>query len=273
MNRRKFLLLNQSAAVAAFTPTSITGLQLWLKADTGVFQDAAGTTAATADAHPVGLWKDQSGNGYDVSQSSDALRPILKLAANGINGRATVLFNGSSQFLLRTVANWLSSDSAGSIFAVVRLGAVLKSNNMVLGSADEAGSTKYFEVNVVYDQTSGKFIETGQINGDTADANRGSTVIAGNTVYLCSWRSSGTANFLSVNGSTETITTRSGANNGDWFADTADRDNFTIGALKYSSVNYYFKGDIAEVLVYNSNLAGDNLTNVRTYLNTRYAAY
>jgi len=44
-----------------------------------LFQDAAGTTAVTADGEPVGLMIDQSPNAVDASQSTAAAKPAYKV--------------------------------------------------------------------------------------------------------------------------------------------------------------------------------------------------
>lgn len=44
----------------------------------GLFQDQAGTLAVTADSQPVGLWKDLSSNGHDLSQAISAARPTYR---------------------------------------------------------------------------------------------------------------------------------------------------------------------------------------------------
>ena len=44
-----------------------------------LFQDAAGTTAVTADGEPVGLMLDQSPNSVDASQSTAAAKPAYKV--------------------------------------------------------------------------------------------------------------------------------------------------------------------------------------------------
>jgi hypothetical protein len=50
----------------AFDPTSIGGLQIWLKADQGVYQDTGKTTNAT---YNILDWADQSGNGRDATST------------------------------------------------------------------------------------------------------------------------------------------------------------------------------------------------------------
>ena len=58
----------------AFSPTDINGLQLWLRADAGTFNDAA-KTQPCADGDAVATWADQSGNGYDFTQATANSRP------------------------------------------------------------------------------------------------------------------------------------------------------------------------------------------------------
>src|SRR5690606_37871378 len=53
-------------------PLSVPDLALWLRADDGLYQDAAKTTPATAEGHPVGAWEDRSGHGRDVTQATAA---------------------------------------------------------------------------------------------------------------------------------------------------------------------------------------------------------
>ncbi|MBC8142940.1 MAG: hypothetical protein H7Y38_16065 [Armatimonadetes bacterium] len=69
----------------------------------GLFQTVDGaTTSATADGEPVGYIPDQSGKGHHLYAagssgvpSNDTVRSVLKTGANGINGRNTVLIDGS----------------------------------------------------------------------------------------------------------------------------------------------------------------------------------
>jgi peptidoglycan/xylan/chitin deacetylase (PgdA/CDA1 family) len=84
-------------SVGAFSPKSISGLQLWFKADKGLYQDAAMTTPAVADSDPVGAWQDQSGNGKHATQATAGYRPFLKL--NIQNGRQVLRFDGSDDQL------------------------------------------------------------------------------------------------------------------------------------------------------------------------------
>lgn len=104
-----------SASSPPFDPLSLSPL-LWLKGGTGLFQDAAGTTPAVADGDPVGLWKDQSGNGNDASQATSAVRPTLKLAIIGSN--SVVRPDGVGDFF--NLKNSIGLVDALTTYAVVR---------------------------------------------------------------------------------------------------------------------------------------------------------
>ena len=68
---------------APFSPASISGLQLWYKAD---------AITALNDGDPLATWTDQSGNGRNATQASATIKPLYK--TNILNGMAGVLFDG-----------------------------------------------------------------------------------------------------------------------------------------------------------------------------------
>jgi CSLREA domain-containing protein len=72
-------------------------LELWLRADKGVFSDSNCTNAAT-NGGTVGCWQDQSGNGLHVTRATVAQRPGY--AAANVNNQPSLTFTGS-QFLER----------------------------------------------------------------------------------------------------------------------------------------------------------------------------
>lgn len=86
------------AAAAAFSPSSIAGLQAWYDVSQGAWQDTAGTVACTAGS-PVARLDDLSGNGRHATQATAANQPKYGFGtvtddfseANGTNlsGKAT----------------------------------------------------------------------------------------------------------------------------------------------------------------------------------------
>ena len=97
-----FAAIFQAGGSPSFSPADIAGLQLWLRADTGTFQDSAKTNPATDDGDVVGGWEDQSANGNDASQPTTALKPLLKL--NIANSKPIIRFDGTD--------DWVSGFSA-----------------------------------------------------------------------------------------------------------------------------------------------------------------
>jgi lysophospholipase L1-like esterase len=103
--------------VALSSPAALSGLAGWWKASTGLFQDTGFVTPAAANNDPVGGWRDQSGNGRDVTQATAGVRPTLAKAR--FNGLDAVLFNfANSQFLSYAGASGLGG-GAGSTYFVV----------------------------------------------------------------------------------------------------------------------------------------------------------
>src|ERR1700678_326284 len=89
-----------AVSAPAWTPASLNGLVLWLRADLGV----------TQVANAVSSWADQSGQGHTFS-ASGAAQPTLT-ATGGPNSLPCIAFNGASNVMssaspVTTVAqNW-----------------------------------------------------------------------------------------------------------------------------------------------------------------------
>ena len=73
-------------------------LELWLRADRGVFRDSVCTTALNND-DTAACWADQSGNGADVIQDRVDIRPIFQQPV--LNGYPVVRFDGYDDYLSR----------------------------------------------------------------------------------------------------------------------------------------------------------------------------
>lgn len=85
----------------AFTPAKLPGLQLWLRADQGVYQDSALTTPAVASSDPVGGWGDQSGRGNTPTQTTAGNRPTLQQVTNNGTVFWALRFDGTNDALSR----------------------------------------------------------------------------------------------------------------------------------------------------------------------------
>src|SRR5687767_10920568 len=82
------LLFSLSLSVKGQSLSVTNGLQLWLKADSGISTNAAGN---------VTEWADQSGNNHHALQPDEAAAPML--VANAITNKPAVHFDGDDDFM------------------------------------------------------------------------------------------------------------------------------------------------------------------------------
>jgi hypothetical protein len=103
-------------AFAAFKPTDIGGLQLWLDATTGLFNATTGGSEVTTDGSAVARWEDQSGNGNHLTQGTPSARPDLKTSIQ--NGLNVLRFLGNS--LLRASSTIFTGTNPRTFFLVAQ---------------------------------------------------------------------------------------------------------------------------------------------------------
>jgi hypothetical protein len=90
------------AGTAAFSPTDISGLVGWWKADGVNYQDSGRTTLVAVDTDPVGSLTDNSGNGNHLAQATAGKRPLYRTGL--LNSLPGLTFDGADDFLTRTLA-------------------------------------------------------------------------------------------------------------------------------------------------------------------------
>ena len=240
------------AAPAAFAPTDVGGLVLWLKADAGTFQDAAKTTPATANTHPIGAWADQSGSGNDVTQAVAGLKPIL--ATNRIGSLPGVYFDGQAApngDTLVTAAVFAMKPC--TVFCVASCND-LANYRAFIGSDGNAFEFRHSNAG------SGSAVLQALKQGVTVIGS-GTGTLTNDTVTLVemSYGSAGAFDFV-INGTTG----GSGTNNQTW-----TEEEVFIGSNK--GIAEFFKGDLYEIAIYNSVLSAGDRTKVRNYLSTRWS--
>ncbi len=256
LGRRSGLLFGGKS----FSPTDIAGLQLWLRADVGVFQDAALTTPATADSDPIGGWADQSGNSRHVTQSTASKRPTLKLAQQ--NGKPSLQFDNVDDGLV--YPSFPLSDTGFSVFVVAKLtsagsfpiwlsyGATTSGDwNMRCVSATGRPSIVEGAINSGAGETAG----TGATGTTTSMTGAGFQLIEGHVSAGDLWDiwQQGTSRNQSSVG----------------FPLSASRD-LTVG---YRSDGFFLPGHEAEILIYNPVLSTSNAALMRASINKRWAVY
>ncbi|MDB4978409.1 MAG: hypothetical protein JWM56_595 [Candidatus Peribacteria bacterium] len=222
------------AGTVTFAPNNIAGLQLWLKADTGLYQDSACTVVATATNNPVGCWKDQSGIGNDATQLTTTKRPLLKLSA--LNSNSTLKLDNTDDGLKTTTI----IGNPYTVFVVYNTNGISALRRAVQGVDNNWLVGPYSGLH--------KFYNSAFING--------SSVMSGQFVYASvSGTSAGASFYLggALIGSNTNITSPS---------------KIALGAV--GIYNEPLNGEIAEVIAYNSALSTANRQAVELYLSTKY---
>jgi len=90
-------------------PEDIEGLRLWLHPDSGTVTGDGG----------VETWRDDSGNGYDLTQEETGLQPSL--VEDAVEGNPALRFDGEEDHLLREDALGIPDEGARTFVVVSRL--------------------------------------------------------------------------------------------------------------------------------------------------------
>lgn len=245
-------------ASGVFAPTDITGCQLWLEAS---------DCSAVGDGNAVTDWVDRV-SGHTFTQGTAANRPLYRATSN-IGSKPALDFDGTNDRL--TLGSAAFSNTAGTVFTVVRHDTDVAQT--YYSTNDNATATRFCRQAGRVGGTGGQndTLQIRQRSADTADnvvGNNDAIVI--NTNYVCCTGSTGTAYFMEINGTAQTLQVVGGADNGDWYGDTANRDNFCVGALESSSPSEFMNGLIAEIIDYNVALTSTQIDQVTAYLGAKY---
>ncbi len=218
-----------------FDPSSISNLAMWEKADaiTGVSNGGA-----------VATWSDSSGNGRDLTQATSGNRPTYQ--TNVVNGKPVVRFSAASSQHITNSTNFTTPVTV--IYVGKQTGGanqrVLTSvgNNWLLGFWNGAKNVAY-------------------LNGWVAGAG-----VPGSPATDTSWH---------VYSAVETGSLSSVYGDGTLLASNASGvagpNGISIGCWAFSGVTECSNADVAEVLVYNSALSGNDRAAIENYLNRKYA--
>ncbi len=224
-----------SGLISSDIPLTIDGLQLWVRADAGTFQDSAKTTTAVSDGDVVGAWADQSGNGRDVLQATTADKPTLRL--NVKNGRPAIRFDGISDYLRA-----LYADIAQPFVRFIVIESDGGVTEHILNAVDAQGGVMYIP-------------GTGTFNI------RSTTAIVGPAIDT-NWHI-----FVGVfNGASSSLRLDGAITAGDAGLLPID-GGITVSAT--DGLANFFGGDIAEILDY-SNLSVGQIERIEQYLSDRY---
>lgn len=244
-------------------PTQITGLQLWLDAsDASTLYDATSGGSLVAADGGVARWEDKSGNARHFTQSTAGSRPTRK--TNQQNGRDTLLFDGSDDFL--DGSDFMDANTGGlTAFVVVKRNAT-GSFHEIMTKATTSGAGWFV-----------RFSNTNKLQGNLdlgngTDAVRAtSSAVSASGYTAITWKFSA-GSFLTQefyrNGVAESMASATGA------AQTPPNNSgiVRVGAQEYLGGFYnYISANIAEIIMYNSALSGTDREAVENYLLAKWA--
>jgi len=234
---------------APFSPANLSGLSIWLKADAGVTTSGSNVTA----------WADQSGNGNNAV-GSDTL-PTLQ--SNAINGYPAIRINNFGNTSKFTVSNNFNLKNS-SVFIVVKQ---LNLDNSFARMLAFLGSNNDYDSDDGLAFLFNNFAPQLQLTSNANDAII-ANLVAQNVFASVAYKIDGSGNMsVFYNGGSEGTgqnVSMSSQNSGGAIYIGQGSQNITAAGLY---------GDIAEIILYNSNLTTPQRQQVETYLNAKYAIY
>ncbi|MDP2037522.1 MAG: T9SS type A sorting domain-containing protein, partial [Ignavibacteria bacterium] len=231
----------QSSAKKIFLSMAIptANLKLHLRSD----------LAVTSSSSAVSSWGDVSGFDNDASQSTSANQPTL--VSNSMNGNPVIRFDGTNDYLLSSLTSTLGiQNNPYEVFVVA------KSSSSNIQFLFASGGWEQYEYHLNGDQgarfipVSSTYIDHGTVSNYT-DGN----------AHVFSARASSSGGAVRVDGIDGATTSNNIL--------SSSAVNFWLGA-RGSDLTNYFYGDMAEVLLYNTNLSTSDRSTVEHYLATRY---
>lgn len=239
------------------TPTApiappLTNLRLWLREDTGLYQDTAGTVPAVLDGDPVALWQDQSGNGLHATQATGTKCPLLRLTQAG--ARNALQFDGVDDWLRCTTLTDLLGDFA--FYIVFKWNGGTTSLNRIADKSYSGGFWFGTGTPAAVDRVEAGIEQAGSPFGQIFTATNYKTQyhVAGN-------RRSGTTQAVYADSQADTTQVVSGA------AMNAEKLRFGVDNLEVSNFAAVY---IGEVLLYNAAHDIPTRNMVNNYLNGRW---
>ncbi|MCC7518713.1 MAG: fibronectin type III domain-containing protein [Verrucomicrobiae bacterium] len=223
-------------------PVPTRGLQLWLNAEVG-----AGTTSDGM------IWMDQSSNGADAYQIGNNNSPVL--VNNSFNGHPAVHFDGNAKWLnlpsvFNNFTNGLTAVVVGRATAQSKwarffdFGQGPNTNDLALCRQDQSNDLMFFS------RVGGSLIATNALQSSNAQ------------MFEILHGTNSTAS-LYVNAVKASEAT------GMALPANVVRNLNYLGKSEFSA-DYAFNGDIAEILIYNVALSGDERSQLEQYLLHKY---
>ena len=243
------------APAPTFAPTLLAGLWAWYDASdiSSLYQDSGRTTPVVTDGDPVGAASDKSGSARHMLQAgASTLKPTY--TTNVQNGLASLSFDGGDYLDLVGTP----STSAVTILGAARTSATVNvQRGLVATRSSTAAGVRVFIL-------TGNGMSTNIYDGTTSTSNNDATAIAATTPFAFGMR-------VTSAGALDLI--RNGVITTDTHALTMAHQAVSLGRSTTNQTTNLLNGHLLEVIMYNRALTNDEITQVSTYLNTKWAVY
>ena len=254
-----------AAAVAAFSPASLSGLVTFVEVDRGV-EESDGTVPE--DGENIKYWRDEwSGNDNDFLQGTTANQPVYDTS---LFGGYSAKFDGTNDFMAADIAA-ARIPTTGDLYVVLFLhtpsGWTGSGENFIscLDSANNRGWALYCTSSKLRVNMANNYLSSSlQVDG--------STVYAADTNYIIEVIYNGEADpepediEIYVNGSEDSYTTISDTLSTNTIQGTGDVDI----ATQQGGAGAFMDMDYAAIGIYTTIPIPDQRTELRTYLEDKY---
>jgi len=244
-----------AASITSAVSDSTTTLQIWYDgADISVFQPTN-----PSDGQGITQWNDKSAFAHNANPTGGvSVRPTYE--TNELNSKSVVQFDGVNDCLSINPIAWAQVLSGYTLYIVA------KGSNAASGNWKRLIGTDTYDFSIVRNFNNGRF-SVQHTSGYEAQ----STVTVDNAYHylgvVFDGTATGNANRLKfrVDGTQDTLTFPSGQDVG---TTTGNGTVLHIGCL--GGNQQYWGGAVAEVLIFNRTLTAGEITNVESYLGTKW---
>lgn len=233
----------------SWSPTDISGCQLWLDVDQGITKDGSDY---------VSSWADQSGNNNNATQGTGSYQPQLQSTSIG----SAIFFDGTDNYL--TLGTQLGKPANWTIFIVMAM-ASTTSSQFVLASSDAANNLKSTWGYIRYYSGTYRGIYGDDVSysiTNSVDTQFTSSIFSQHTIRYID---GDTKVDLWKTGTTQAVTIdASGANSCEGTA-------YEMAIGRCGAYNgEYARVYVAELIIYNAALSNNNIDLVEGYLREKY---
>lgn len=245
-------------AASTFNPLSLLP-EFWVDSSDAstIYQDSGLTTLAAADGDPVGGWKDKSGNARHATQSSGANKPLFKISIQ--NGKNVVRFNGTSA-VLNTASFGYAALTRWAFF-------VFKTTITDRRSVWSHSASDATDLFIFGNSSTAVYSDIGNAVGPYSQPSV--TFASGYYLLGCVWTRPAGSSILTFykNGSSSTPTVNSAT-----LVPNTTAQLLNVGR-GYSFGSQFHDSDICELIYGTSTLSAQNISDLTSYLNTKWGVY